>query len=127
MLSTTKFDENSDLRTTYLGRTDMTRIDKKKAEERFPISEQGYTVGKPLDGMECQILLDMGVSKTFMSKIHYLRCKSLHSLPKFAFKMQRIQVGNGQYVGVLFITPTVIDIHSHIFQIFILVSKFMKT
>ena len=46
--------------------------------------EQGYTVGKLLDGMECQILLDTGASKSFMSKSHYLHCKSLHSLPKFA-------------------------------------------
>ena len=36
-----------------------------------------------------------------MSKSHYLCCKSLHSLPKFALKTQRIQVGNGQYVSVL--------------------------
>ena len=41
-------------------------------------------VGKLLDGKECQILLDTGASKSFMSKSHYLRCKSLHSLPKFA-------------------------------------------
>ena len=60
----------------------MTRLDKINVEERFPISEQGYTVGKLLDGMECQILLDMGATKSFMSKTHYLRCKSLHSLPK---------------------------------------------
>ena len=30
---TTKFDENSDLSTMYLGRIDMTRSDKIKAEE----------------------------------------------------------------------------------------------
>ena len=41
----------------------MTRLDKIKAEEKFPISEKGYTVGKLLDGIECQILLDMGASK----------------------------------------------------------------
>ena len=46
----------------------MTRLDKIKVEERLPISEQGYTVGKLLNDMECQILLDMGVSKSFMSK-----------------------------------------------------------
>ena len=123
VLCTTKFDENSDLSTVYLGRIDMTRLDKMKKEERCPISEQGYTVGKLLDGMECQILLDMGVSKSFMSKTHYLRCKSLHSLPKFASKTQRIQVGNGQYVSVLFIIPIVIDIHGHRFEIFTLVSE----
>ena len=80
-------------------------------------------VGKLLDGTECQILLDKGASKSFMSKSHYLRCKSLHSLPKFASKTQRIQVGNGQYVSVLFIIPIVINIHSHRFEIFTLVSE----
>ena len=47
----------------YLGRIDMTKLDKIKVEERFPISEQGYTVGKLLDGMEYQILLDIGARK----------------------------------------------------------------
>ena len=98
----------------------MTRLDKIKAEERFPISEQGYTVGELLDGMECQILLDMGV---IYVQTHYLRCKSLHSLPKFASKTQRIQVGNGQFVSVLFIIPKVIDKHGHRFEIFTLVSE----
>ena len=46
VLNTTKFDENSDQSTTYLGKINMTRLDKIKAEENFPISEQGYTVGK---------------------------------------------------------------------------------
>ena len=36
----------------------MTRSDKIKAEERFPMSEQGYTIGKLLDTTECQIILD---------------------------------------------------------------------
>ena len=57
-----------------------------------------------------------------MSKMHYLRCKSLHSLPKFASKTQRIQVENGQYVSVLFVIPIIIDIHGHRFEIFTLVS-----
>ena len=58
VISTTRSDENWDLSTTYLGRIDMTRVSKFKAEERFPILEQGYTIGKLLDGTECQILLD---------------------------------------------------------------------
>ena len=41
--------------TTYLGMINMTRLDRIKVEEKFPISEQGYTVGKLLDNMECQI------------------------------------------------------------------------
>ena len=58
-----------------------------------------------------------------MSKSHYLHCKSLHSLPKFTSKAQRIQVGNGQYVNVLFVIPLIIDIHSHRFAIYTLVSE----
>ena len=115
--------ENSDLIMTYLGKASMTNNDKVAEEERFSITEQGYTVGKLLDGTECQILLDTGASKSFMSKSQYLHCKSLHSLPKFASKTQRIQVGNGQYVSVLFIVPIIIDIHSHKFEIYTLVSE----
>ena len=55
---TMKFDENSDLSATYIGRIDMTMAGKIKAEKIFSISEQGYTVGKLLNGTECQIHLD---------------------------------------------------------------------
>ena len=59
-------------------------------------------MGKSLDGTECQVLLDTGASKSFLSKSHYLCWKSLHSLPKFASRKHRIQVGNGQFIGILF-------------------------
>ena len=101
ILSTARFDENSDLSTTYLGRVNITRENKVTTEGKFQISEKGYTKGKLLDGTECQILLDTRASKSFVSKSHYLCCKSLHSLPKFASKTQRIQVGNRQYVSIL--------------------------
>ena len=122
ILSTTRFDENSDLSTTYLGRVDTIRSSKIKVEERFSISEQGYKVGKLMDGTECQILLDMGASKSFMSTSHYLHCRSFHLLPKFTSKTQRIQVGYGQFISLLFIIPIVIDIHEHRFEIYMLVS-----
>ena len=43
MVYTNRFDENSDLSTTYLGQTKMTRETKIKAEEKFPITGQGST------------------------------------------------------------------------------------
>ena len=46
ILNTTSFDENSDLSTTYLGKSDRSKNNKIKAEESFPISEQGHTLGK---------------------------------------------------------------------------------
>ena len=55
-----------------------------------------------------------------------MQCKSLQSLPKFASKTQRIQVGNGQYVSVLFIIPVIIDVHRHRFEIYTLVSEINK-
>ena len=68
-------------------------------------------------------LLDTGVSKSIMSKSYYMYCKSLHSLPKFASKTQRSQVGNGQFVSVLFMIPVIVDIHGHRFEIYTLVSE----
>ena len=94
-----------------------------KAVESFPISEHGYTLGKLLDGTDCQLLLDTGASKLFMSKSFYMQCKSLHSFPKFASKTQRIQVGNGQCVSVLFIILVITDVHGHRFEIYTLVSE----
>ena len=48
IVNTARFYENSDLSSTYLGKSDRSENDKLKAEEPFPISEQGYTLGKLL-------------------------------------------------------------------------------
>ena len=123
MVYANKLNENPDLSMMYLGQTKMMRDTKIKAEERFPISGQGFASGKLLDGMDCQFLLDTGATKSYMSKSYYLQCKTLHALPKFSSNTQRIQVGNGQYVSVLFVIPVIIDIHEHRFEIFTLVSE----
>ena len=123
MVYTNKFNENSDLSTLYLGQMKMTRDTRMKAEERFPINGQGFVSGKLLDGMGCQILLDTGATKSYMLRSYYLQCKTLHALPKFSSNTKRIQVGNGQYVSVLFVIPVIIDIHGHRFEIFTLVSE----
>ena len=123
VVTTNRFDENVDLSTTYLGRINMQREEMLKAEESLPISEQGFLKGKLTNGEGCQILLDTRASKSYMSKSYYLRCKSLHNLPKFASKTQRIQVGNGQYVGVLFVIPVIVEINGHRLEVFTLVSE----
>ena len=123
MVYANKFNENSDLSTTYLGQTKMTRDTKIKAEEKFPITSQGFASGKLLDGTQCQIFLDTGATKSYMSKSYYLQYKALHALPKFSSNTQKIQVGNGQYVSVLFVIPVIINLHGHRFEIFTLVSE----
>ena len=94
-----------------------------KAEESFPITARGYTKGQLLDGTDCEILIDTGMSKSYMSKSYFLQCKNLHAMPKFTSSTRRIQVGNGQYVGVLFVIPVIITIQKHRFEIFTLVWK----
>ena len=61
IVSSNRFNENSDISTTYLGKIESNR-DKLKEEESFPISENGYTLGRLLDG-------------TKMSTITGHRCK----------------------------------------------------
>ena len=58
-----------------------------------------------------------------MLKSYFLRGKSFHVLPKFASNTQRIQVGNGQYVGMLFVIPVILTIRKHRFVVFTLVSE----
>ena len=76
-----------------------------------------------MDDTECDILVDTGASKSYMSKSYFMGCRSLHSLPKFTSTTTRIQVGSGQYVGVLFATPVIMTIQNHRFEIFTLVSE----
>ena len=46
MVYARKFEENSDLSTTYLGQSNMTRNTRIKVEERFPITGQGFASRK---------------------------------------------------------------------------------
>ena len=122
VISTDKFDD-TDISTTYLGQVDMTRNTEVKAEENFPMTATGYTRGQLLDGTDCDVLIDTGKSKSCMSKSYFLQCRLLHVMPKFTSTTQRIQVGNGQYVGVLFVIPVIISVQNHRFEIFTLVSE----
>ena len=89
MICTTKYDENSDIGTTYLGTSKIRRLDEWKTKHKMPITEDSYIPGKLLDGTDCKALLNMGASKSFMFKTSYLNCPPLHSLPNF-YPVQRI-------------------------------------
>ena len=72
VISTDRFDEDTNLSTTYLGQVEMTRSTEVKAEESFPITARDYTKGQLLDGTDCKILIDMDASKSYMSKSYFL-------------------------------------------------------
>ena len=123
VISTDRFDEDTDISSTYLGQVDMTRDTEVKAEESFPMTARGYTRGQLLDGTGCDILIDTGAGKSYMSKSYFLQCKNLHAMTKFTSLTKRIQVGYGQYVDVLFVIPVIITIKNHRFEIITLVSE----
>ena len=52
VISTDRFDEDTDLSTTYLRQVSMSRDAEVKAEESFPITARGYTRGELLDGTD---------------------------------------------------------------------------
>ena len=114
-----RFDENVDLSTMYLGKIDVKPGTHNEGRGKLSHLRTSFVMGRILNGEECQILLDTSVSKSYMSKSYYFRCKALHDLPKFASKTQRIQVGNGQYVGVLFVMLVIIEICSHRLEVHI--------
>ena len=126
VITTDRFYEDTDLSMTYLGQVDMSRKTEVKAEESFAMNAAGHTKGELLDGTECEILIDTGTSKSYMSKSYYMQCKIVHLMPKFTSTTRRIQVGNGQYVAVLFVIPIIITIQKHRFEIFTLVLKYMR-
>ena len=121
VVTTNRFGENVDLSSTYLGQNRNEKGRLNVGRGKFPYFRGRFCQGKILNGEECQILLHMGASKSYMSKSYYLRCNALHDLPKFSSKTQRIQVGNGQYAGVLFVIPVIIEICGYRLEAFTLV------
>ena len=72
VISTDRFDEDTYLSTTYLEQVNLSQDSEVKAEESFPITARGYTRGELLDGTDCEILIDTGASKSYMSKSYYM-------------------------------------------------------
>ena len=85
VINTDKFDEDTDISTTYLGKVDMTRSTEVKAEENFPMTARGYTRGHLLDGTDCDVLIDTGTGKSYMSKSFFLQGKLLHAMSEIYF------------------------------------------
>ena len=63
VMYTAQNDENSDIVTTDTGMPKRRRQDKMKVEHKAPIIEDCYICGKLLDGIECEILIDVGAIK----------------------------------------------------------------
>ena len=57
-----------------------------------------------------------------MAKTIYMNCLSLHSLLQSVSRTTNISIGNGQYIGVLYFIPFVINLHGHRFEVYTLVS-----
>ena len=71
MVSTNRFDEDTDLSTSYLGQVNMSGDTEVRAEERLPFTARVYTRGELLGGANGEILIDTGTSKSYMSKSYF--------------------------------------------------------
>ena len=122
VISTDRFDEDTDLSTTYLGQVNMSRDTEVKGEESFPITARGYTTGELLDGTDCEILIDTGTSKSYMLKSYSMQCKSLHAMPTLPLALGEFK-WQWTVCRSLIVIPVIITIQKHRFEIFTLVSE----
>ena len=67
----------------------MVRNTEIKAEESFPMTARGYARGQLSDGTDCDVLIDTGANKSYMSKSYFLQCKNLHTMPKLTSSNQK--------------------------------------
>ena len=51
---------------------------------------RGYTRGQLLEGTDCDVLIDTGASKSYMSKSYILQCTNFHAMPKSTSSTKRI-------------------------------------
>ena len=82
VINSDKFDEDTDISTTYLGKVDKTRDTEVQAEENFPMTARGYTRGHLLDGMDCDVLIPVQASHTcpnyfFCNASYCMQCPNL--------------------------------------------------
>ena len=89
VINTNRFDEDTDLSTTYLGQVDMSRKTEVRAEESFAMNAAGHTKGELLDGTECEILIDTDMranhicqNPTICNVKAYTQCQNLLLLPE---------------------------------------------
>ena len=65
------------------------------AQPSFPITIDCHMDSELLGSGKLDILLDIGASKSYMSKAYYMHHPHLHHFPKFQFAIRHLQVGNG--------------------------------
>ena len=116
--SNVHFDESTDIATTYLVLENITLDDTFNLEESIPFYANSHTLANFQTGGVMDILLDLGASKSDMSKSFYLRNSHLHHILKFISNTRSIQVGKEQFVNTLFIIPIVYKIGRHLFEIY---------
>ena len=77
-------DDLLDVSTTYLGTDHVQRTDVFNAQPSFPITFDCHTNGEFFGGGKLDILLDTGISKSYMSEPYYMSHPNLHHFPKFS-------------------------------------------
>ena len=77
-------DDLLDVSSTYLGTDLVQRTDVFNAQPSFPIILDCHTNGEFSGGGKLNILLDTGISKSYMSEVYYMSHPNLHHFLKFS-------------------------------------------
>ena len=121
---THKFDDTSDISTTYLGKY-TSRDDPRTfpTDNHIPFDGKGMATAYLSDGSPMKIFFDSGASRSYLSKRFYDNNPMLHKLPQFVTTCAGIRIGKGTIVQALFVIPILFMSNGHIFEIFTIVAE----
>ena len=119
LTASTTYDESVNVSTTYIGAVKEENNGSFQTELQFPFDAQSFTSGSLSNGKEFKILIDTGVTHSYLSKSFYDTNPYLHKFPKIKLKASRIFVGNGEWVPALFIIPMCFSIENHAFEVYV--------
>ena len=124
LFSSHKFDDTSDVSTTYLGYYKSKGKDRAfPVDNLIPIDGRGVTEAFLMNNPPMKLFFDSGASRNYLSKKIYDANKSLYKLPKFVTTCTGIKVGNGSIIPTLLVIPLQFMTNGHIFEIYTIAAE----
>ena len=117
-------DETTDVSTTFIGLVmEPNPIKSYTPEYSFPFDACSCMQASLPNGEKFNILIDTGVTRSYLSYRFYLECEYLKKLPKFKPLGPRVYMGNGEWVPAIHIIPIIFHVGNCTFEVYTLVCK----
>ena len=121
--SASELDEMSTVSTTFLGPVEAPEKPSFLPEYSFPIDPKSGTEGILPNGEKFRILIDTGVTRSYVSYTFYLECEYLRTLPKYTPTKPRVYMGNGKWTPAMYIIPMTFNIGNCAFEVYTVVCR----